>query len=93
MTDRAPFVVQYFPGVEKLHHVLHSLQGDIDDNEHVTKIVLTPPLLIFKQPPNLKQTVTRSKLASLQDNVDHNIIQPCHGILCKTCHIDMDTTI
>eukprot|EP00061_Rhincodon_typus_P011578 g36700.t1 len=30
MTDRVPFVIQYFPGAEKLHHVLHSLQHIID---------------------------------------------------------------
>eukprot|EP00061_Rhincodon_typus_P003744 g20869.t1 len=55
MTDRVPFIVQYFPGVEKLGHVLHSLQHIINDNEYLTKIFPTPPLLTFKQPPNLKQ--------------------------------------
>eukprot|EP00061_Rhincodon_typus_P004780 g23419.t1 len=54
----------------------------------------TPPLLAFKKPPNLKQTTVRSKLPSLQDNIDHNSIQARHGNLCKTCQImDMDTTI
>eukprot|EP00061_Rhincodon_typus_P002745 g18350.t1 len=47
-----------------------------------------------KQPPNHKQTIACSKLPSLQDNIDHNTIQPCHGNLCKTCQIiDMGTTI
>eukprot|EP00061_Rhincodon_typus_P011291 g36196.t1 len=31
---------------------------------------------------------------SLQDNIDHNNIQACHGNFCKVCQIiDMDTTI
>eukprot|EP00061_Rhincodon_typus_P006480 g27166.t1 len=44
--------------------------------------------------PNLKQTIVRSKLPSLQDNIDHNTTQPFHGNLCKTCQIiDMNATI
>eukprot|EP00061_Rhincodon_typus_P009810 g33598.t1 len=88
-----PFIIQYFPGAEKLHHVLRNPQHIINDDEHLAKIFPTPPLLIFKQPPNLKQTIVQSKLPSLQDNVDHNTIPPCHGNLCKTCQItDMDIT-
>ncbi|XP_072359247.1 uncharacterized protein [Scyliorhinus torazame] len=92
-TDRIPFVVQYFPGAEKLRHLLHSLQHVIDDDEHLAKVIPTPPLLAFKQPRNLKRTIVCSKLPSLQ-NSDHDTTQPCHGNLCKTCQIiDMDTTI
>eukprot|EP00061_Rhincodon_typus_P017302 g45939.t1 len=40
------------------------------------------------------QTIACGKLPSLQDNVDHNTTQPCHGNVCKTCQIiDLDTTI
>eukprot|EP00061_Rhincodon_typus_P012161 g37724.t1 len=46
-TDRVPFIIQYFPRAEKLHHALCSLQHVID--EHLTKIFPTPPLLTFKQ--------------------------------------------
>eukprot|EP00061_Rhincodon_typus_P009981 g33896.t1 len=94
MTNRVPLVIQYFLRAEKLRRVLRSLQHVIDDDEHLTKIFPTPPLLAFKQSSNLKQTIVRSKLPSLQDNIDHNTIQPCHGNLCKTCQIsDMDTII
>eukprot|EP00061_Rhincodon_typus_P008629 g31406.t1 len=89
-----PFVIQYFPSAEKLHHVLRSLQHVINDNKHLTKIIPMPPLLAFKQLPNLKQTIVCSKLSGLQDNINHNSTQPCHGNLCKTRQIiDMDTTI
>ncbi|XP_067849122.1 uncharacterized protein [Heptranchias perlo] len=47
-TNRVPFVVQYFPGAEKLHHVLRSLQHVIDDDEHLAMAIPTPPLLAFK---------------------------------------------
>eukprot|EP00061_Rhincodon_typus_P007327 g28918.t1 len=93
-TSRVPFVIQYFPGTEKLHHVLHSLQHVIDDDDHLTKAILMPPLLTFKQPPNLKQTTIRIKLPSLQENSDHDSTQPCHDNLRKTRQIiNMDTTV
>ena len=83
--DRVPFVVQYFPGAEKLRH-LRSLQHVIDEDEHLAKAIPTPPLLAFKQPHNLKQTIVRSKLPSLQENND-DTTQPCHSNLCKACQI------
>eukprot|EP00061_Rhincodon_typus_P009721 g33430.t1 len=42
--------------------------------EHLTKIFPMPSLLDSKQPPNIKQTIVRSKLPSLQENIDHNTI-------------------
>eukprot|EP00061_Rhincodon_typus_P006502 g27206.t1 len=93
-SDRVPFVVQYFVGTAKLRHVLPSFQHIINDDERLAKIFPTPPLLTFKQPLHLKQTIVLSKLPSLQDNIDHSTIQPCHGNLCKTCQIiDMDTAM
>eukprot|EP00061_Rhincodon_typus_P005474 g25026.t1 len=92
--DRVHFIIQYFPRAEKLHHVLFSLQHIINDDEHLANIFSMPPDLAFKQPPNLKQTIVRSKLLSLQDNINHNTTQPCNGNLCKTCQIiNTDTTI
>eukprot|EP00061_Rhincodon_typus_P005687 g25507.t1 len=78
------FIVQYFLKVEKLYHVLCSLQHTIDDDEYLTTIFPKPLLLSFKQSPNLKHTIVRSKLPSLQDNIDHITPQPCHSNLCKT---------
>ncbi|XP_078071455.1 uncharacterized protein LOC144495260 [Mustelus asterias] len=92
--DRVPFVVQYFPGAEKLLHLLRSLQHVIDEDEHLAKVIPTPPIPAFKQPHNLKQTIVRSKLPSLQENSDHGTTQPCHSNLCKTCRIiDTDAII
>eukprot|EP00061_Rhincodon_typus_P004985 g23890.t1 len=75
-TDRVSFIIQYFPRAEKPHHVLRCLQHVIDDDEHLAKVFPTPPLLAFKQLPNLKQTIVRSKLLNLQDNIYHNTTQP-----------------
>eukprot|EP00061_Rhincodon_typus_P018385 g47537.t1 len=93
-TDRVPCIAQFFPGVERLRHVLCSLQHVIDDDKHLTKIIPTPPILSFKQLPNLKQPNVCSKLLNHQDSIDHNITQSCHDNLCKTCQIvNINTTI
>eukprot|EP00061_Rhincodon_typus_P003673 g20683.t1 len=57
---RVPFVIQYFPGAEKLRHALHSLQHIIDDDEHLTKIFPMPSLL----PPNNCQNLNRPVFAA-----------------------------
>eukprot|EP00061_Rhincodon_typus_P017775 g46628.t1 len=73
---------------------MHSLQHVINDDEHLAKIIPTPPLLAFKQLLNLKQTIVHSKLLSLHENINHNTTKPCHGNLCKTCQIiNMDAAI
>eukprot|EP00061_Rhincodon_typus_P009621 g33259.t1 len=69
-TDRDPFIIQYFPGVEKLRHVLHRLTYVIDDNKHLTKVIPMPPLLIFKQPPNHYRPLLAGNC--VQQNIDHN---------------------
>eukprot|EP00061_Rhincodon_typus_P018957 g48359.t1 len=93
-TNRVPLVVQYLPRVERLHHVLCSLRHVINDNEHLAKIIPTPPFLTFRQPPNLKQTIDCSKPPSLQQNIVCSTTQPCHGSFCKKCQIvNMDTTV
>eukprot|EP00061_Rhincodon_typus_P003915 g21289.t1 len=64
----------------EVHHVLRSFQHIINDDEQLTNI--------------FPMSLLRIKLPMLQDNTDHNTIQPCHDNLCKTCQIiDMDTTI
>eukprot|EP00061_Rhincodon_typus_P002885 g18740.t1 len=70
------------------------LQHIVEHDEHLTKILPAPLLLTFKQLPNIKQIIAHSKLPSLQANIEHSSIQPCHGNFYKTCQIiNMDTTI
>ncbi|XP_072414138.1 uncharacterized protein [Chiloscyllium punctatum] len=74
-TNRVSFIVQYFPGAEKLRPVLRDLQHIINEDEHLAKTFSPPSLLAFKQRPNLKQIIVCSKLPGFQDNS----IQPRHG--------------
>eukprot|EP00061_Rhincodon_typus_P006707 g27645.t1 len=68
-TDRVPFVAQHFPGTERLHHVLCSLQHVIDDDEHLAKFFRHFHFL----PSNNRQTLNRPSFA---DNIDHDTNNP-----------------
>eukprot|EP00061_Rhincodon_typus_P008087 g30391.t1 len=59
-TDRVPWIVQYFPGAEKLHHVFCGLQHVTDDNEHLTKSILC----LHSSPSNNHQTLERPLFAA-----------------------------
>eukprot|EP00061_Rhincodon_typus_P015534 g43259.t1 len=79
--------------LERRNYVTFFAAFNVIDDKHLAKIISTPPILAFKQPPKLKQTILCSKLHSLQD-IDHNTTQLCHGNLYKTCQIvNVDTTI
>ena len=65
----------------------------LDGDEHFAKAIPTPRLLAFKQLHNLKQTIVRSKLPSLQEYSDHDTTQPCHSNLCKMCRIILTDAI
>eukprot|EP00061_Rhincodon_typus_P017715 g46541.t1 len=64
MIDRVSFIVQYFPRVEKLHHVLCSLQHVIDDDKHLAKIILCFHFL----PSNNCQALNRVQPGSLHSS-------------------------
>eukprot|EP00061_Rhincodon_typus_P007301 g28874.t1 len=85
MTDRVLLVAQYIPGVEKLRHVLCSLQHITDDDEHLVKVFPTSPLLTFKQLQNLKQTIVVLKAGKFAANNQPQYYTSSHGNLCKTC--------
>ncbi|XP_072413131.1 interferon-induced protein with tetratricopeptide repeats 5-like [Chiloscyllium punctatum] len=82
-TDSILFVVQYCPGAEKLRHGFCSFQHVIYDNEHFAKIIPMHPFFAFKQPPNFKQTIVRSKLPHIHSDINHNTTQLCHINHCK----------
>eukprot|EP00061_Rhincodon_typus_P010113 g34149.t1 len=60
-------------------------------DNHINKF---QPTIRLTMDYSLESTIVCSKLPSLQDSINHNTIQPCHGNLSKTCQIIvMDTTI
>ena len=83
--ERIPLVVTYNPSMQHLKSIVRDLQPIIDNDPTLSKIFPDPPVIAYRQPPNLRNTLVKSKL-TLQPNGTF----PCDGSAkCKCCdHID-----
>ncbi|OCT84254.1 hypothetical protein XELAEV_18022402mg [Xenopus laevis] len=61
--------------------IARDLQGTFHKDERLKRIFPDPPLLAFRQPPNLNLLITRSALL----NPTKNGTYPCAKKQCKTC--------
>ena len=92
-SDRVPFVATYFPGAEKLRRGLRRFQHLLEEDERLAKALPAPPVLAFRQPPNLRRLLVKSKFHS-QDHQPENYVRPCGKSRCSTCTaICTETTI
>ena len=83
-SDRVPFVATYFPGAEGLRRGLKRFQHLLDNDERLAKALPSPPILAFRQPPNLRRLLIRSKFHSMEQQ-PQNSVQPCGKARCCTC--------
>ncbi|OCT76179.1 hypothetical protein XELAEV_18031371mg [Xenopus laevis] len=74
-------VVTYNPQLRTLRKIARDLQGTLHKGERLKSIFSDPPLLAFRQPPNLKSLITRSALLQPTKNGTY----PCGKKQCKTC--------
>ncbi|OCT80588.1 hypothetical protein XELAEV_18027402mg [Xenopus laevis] len=79
--NRVPLVVTYNPQLRTLRKIARDLQGILHKDERLKSIFPDPPLLAFRQPPNLKSLITRSALLHPTKNGTY----PCRKKQCKTC--------
>ncbi|OCT78073.1 hypothetical protein XELAEV_18029172mg [Xenopus laevis] len=76
-TTRIPRMVTYIPQLR----TPRDLQGTLRKDKRLKSIFPDPPLLAFRQPPNLKSLITRSALLHPTKNGTY----PCDKKQCKTC--------
>ena len=84
-SDRVPFVVTYNPALLNLNRILRDLQPLMDNDPRLSTIFPDPPMLAYRQPPNLRKILVRSKITpSLPSGTF-----PCNKVRCKLCrHMD-----
>ncbi|XP_059582023.1 uncharacterized protein LOC109284452 [Alligator mississippiensis] len=91
-TNRTPLVMTYHPSLEPIRKILKKLQPILEKDPVLKKIFPEPPILAFRQAPNLANLITRSKLPQPQNTPKGS--RPCHDKKCKTCpHISTISTI
>ncbi|OCT97092.1 hypothetical protein XELAEV_18009315mg [Xenopus laevis] len=69
----------YNPRLKALRKIARELQGKLEKDNRLHIIFPDPPLLAFRQPPNLRKLIIRSSLSG-----DHGT-HPCGRKRCKTC--------
>ncbi|XP_059584800.1 uncharacterized protein LOC106739550 [Alligator mississippiensis] len=91
-TNRTPLVMTHHPSLEPVQKILKQLQPILGRDPILKKILPEPPILAFKQAPNLANLITRSKLPQAQNTPKGS--RPCHDKKCKTYqHISTTPTI
>ena len=86
-SDRTPLIVTYHPHLNKLRNITRDLQHIFDEDPILSCIFPEPPILAFRQPPNLKNMLVRSRLSFVGEDDLRGSIQPCGHARCKTCPI------
>ena len=81
---RIPFAAQFHPQIPALSNNLKKEFTSLRDDTHLKDLFSEPPILTFRQPPNLRSLLTSSKLPSSQtdDGSKGN-----KGCLKPRCHI------
>jgi hypothetical protein len=94
-SDRVPLVVTYHPNLPKLQEIITRHWPVIQSNSRLQKALPERPLISYRRPPSLKDTLVRARVSQpktqLQNNSLNGGCQPCRKTRCKNCH-NMQTT-
>ena len=60
--DRIPLVFDHHPNIRNLAHTLKTDFASLQEDSNLSELFSEPPVLALRQPPNLKQILTSSKL-------------------------------
>ncbi|XP_056418825.1 uncharacterized protein LOC130359365 [Hyla sarda] len=83
-SSRIPLVATYNPTLEEIRKIIKDLQPILAEDEVLKQIFPEPPILAFRQPPNLKQKLVNRKLPTETSDTD-NGTKPCAKPRCKLC--------
>ena len=90
-SDRTPLVLTYHPHLRPINKIVKNLQPLLNKDPHLHQIFSTPPLISYRQPPNLKLLLTSASLPN-----EHFITGtfPCKFSKCHLCpNINTNPTI
>ena len=79
--DRIPLVTTYNPRATILRKIAKDLQPILEEDTATHTLFPNLPIIAFRQPPNLKNLLVKSKLTPDPPSGTF----PCNKSLCKTC--------
>ena len=74
VNDRVIFALTYHPGLPSISHILLKHWKSLVRNPDMQKVFPSPPMVAYRQPPNLKKTLVRTTLPSTKNRDQPNMI-------------------
>ena len=86
---RVPLVVTYHPDLPNLQEIILRHWPVVDSNSRLQKALPERPLISYRRPPSLKDTLVRARVSKPTKQLDINVndgCQPCGKPRCKNCN-------
>ena len=81
-SDHTPLVLTYHPHLRPINKIVKNLQPLLNKDPHLNQIFSTPPLISYRQPPNLKLLLISASLPN-EHFITGNF--PCKSSKCHLC--------
>nr|CAD7453642.1 unnamed protein product [Timema tahoe] len=88
--DAIPLVTKYNPGLQKINKILALGFHILEASSHTNNILKKPSVLVYKQPPSLRNLLVHPKLETKNDITfiqPQQGSRPCNKTAYKTCQI------
>jgi hypothetical protein len=83
INKRVPLVLTCHPSLEKISGIVHHHWKEIEKSETLAKLFLEPPIVAFRQPKSIKDTLVRAAVSRPSSTVSQ--CKPCGDKRCKCC--------
>ena len=83
INKRIPLVLTYHPSLEKISGIIRHHWKEIEKSETLTKLFPEPPVVAFRRPKSIKDTLVRAAVSRLSSTVGQ--CKPCGDKHCKCC--------
>ena len=81
--NRVPLVVTFDPSLPNLGKIVHNNFHLLSNDPTTAQIFTSPPLVSYRQPPNLRKLLTRAKLPTINKQIPP---EKCNNINCLCCN-------
>ena len=87
--SRIPLVLTYHPSLPSISSIINKHWTILTTNSTTRQIFDTPPMVAYRQPPNLKKIIVKASLRSTTKKTIPGTCKPCNN--CKTCRFMYNT--
>ena len=83
INKRVPLVLTYHPSLEKISGIVRHHWKEIEKSETLAKLFPEPPVVAFRRPKSIKDTLVRAAVSRPSSTVGQ--CKPCGDKRCKCC--------